>query len=55
MSKIIAERSDTDERTDEQTFFPDIPDAWLEATGCGDAPGGYYTEFAYCTRVLCPG
>jgi hypothetical protein len=45
----------TDRQTEDELFTADVSDAWLEATALGQELGGAYTEFAYCTQVLCPG
>jgi hypothetical protein len=55
MSNAIREQNAADEQTDGKIFTTDVSDGWLEATALAQNLGGAYTEFAYCTQVLCPG
>lgn len=55
MSSINSELTRADERTEDQILTADVSDAWLEATALAQDLGGAYTEFAYCTQMLCPG
>jgi hypothetical protein len=55
MTRIATEQKGADEQIEEQLFTWDVTDEWLEATASAQNLGGAYTEFAYCTQVLCPG
>jgi len=55
MTRIVTGQKRADEQTEEQLFTRDVSDEWLEATASAQNLGGAYTEFAYCTQVLCPG
>ena len=43
------------EQIEDQLLGTDVSDEWLEAAASAHDFGGAYTEFAYCTQVLCPG
>ncbi len=49
----IAKENIIDEQI--EVFGADVSDEWLEAAASAHSLGGAYTEFAYCTQVLCPG
>jgi hypothetical protein len=55
MSDIINEKNITNKQIEDVMLEVEISDESLEAAAFGGNLGGVYTEFAYCTRVACPG
>lgn len=55
MSDIINEKNITNKQIEDEILETEISDESLEAAAFGGNLGGVYTEFAYCTRVACPG
>jgi hypothetical protein len=55
MRDIINEQNITNKQIEDEMLEIEISDESLEAAAFGGNLGGAYTEFAYCTRVACPG